>query len=121
MVLILSHIKAIYAAVGNGYTMKKSKVVFLNSNYKLLLEVSDRVNQYRQHCYTALIKLQTVDGFPIIEEGFSFQVLHEKFVHVDLAFEFYFSKLQSGVDLKMVAYNLYLLALRENNQTAKKL
>lgn len=101
--------------------MKKSKVVFLNSSYKLVLEVLDRVNDYHQYCYGALLKLQTVDGLPITEENFSFQVLHEKFQHVDLAFEFYLSKLISSRDLKMVAYNLYLLALRENNQTAKKL
>lgn len=102
--------------------MDLSKTVFKNSSYKLVLAVYDRFNDYHQHCYTAVLKLYTLDNKLITSEKYSFSRLAEKYNNDhEKAYNSFFGHLSSRNDLLNVAYDLYCAAVNNKNDVALNL
>ncbi len=102
--------------------MDLSRTIFKNDSYKLVLSVYDRFNDYNEHCYTALLKLYTLDNRLITSEVYSFPRLA---VNCDnntsKAYELFFTHLNTRNKLLNVAFDLYSVAISNKNEAALSL
>jgi len=99
------------------------KVIFEHelNQYKLVLEVTDQFNDYRQHCYIAQLKLYTMDNRLIESENYLFPVLASRYSNLVLAYDFFLDHLQSRYLPSNLAYDLYVRALNNGSELAKNL
>ena len=82
------------------------------NQYKLVLEVTDQFNDYRQHCYVAQLKLYTTDNILIESENYLFPVLTNRFNNISLAYNYFLDHLKSDHIPSKLAHNLYLKSLK---------
>ena len=96
--------------------MNKSNVIFEHecNNYKLMLDVYDYVNDCKQHCFIAELKLYTNDNLLMTGERYLFPKLASKLNHsITLAYDAFLDHLQSRFLPSTLAYDLYLKYTRE--------
>jgi len=92
-----------------------------NNTYKLILDVSETFNDYRQNVYVAQLKLYTTDNMLIESDNYLFPVKVERYSNVVMGFDFFLDHLQSRFLPSTLAYDMYLKALRDGSEIAKKL
>ncbi len=96
--------------------LQKISVIFEHelNNYKLVLSVSDQINDYRQHVFVADILLYTNDNMLLMGERYSFPRLATKLDNsITLAYDTFLDHLQSRFLPSTLAYDLYLKHFRE--------
>ena len=82
------------------------------NQYKLVLEVTDQFNDYRQHCYVAQLKLYTMDNILIESENYLFPALTSRFNNISSAYNYFLDHLQSNHVPSELAFHLYLKSLK---------
>ena len=99
------------------------KVIFEHqeNKYKLGLSVEQVFNDYRENCVVATLKLYTFDNLLIETENYLFPVKWDRFKSINLAFDFFLDHLQERHLPLNLAYDLYVKALNNGSEIAKKL
>lgn len=91
-----------------------NKCIFENSDHKLVLNVFDTINEYKQHVFIAQLKLYTLDGLLLSGENYSFPRLAVKLNNsLTLAYDTFLDHLQGRFLPSTLAHDLYLKSIRE--------